>query len=741
MYRGRARGFSNSNDHEEVTLCPGPGSEVDLWGGVECTINRVGDVYIDQLEQSGYADRVDDLDLFASLGVRALRFPLPWERLAPDRPDSVQWGWADERVARCRDLGIRPIVGLCHHGSGPRYTSLQDPAFAEKLGTFAARIAERYPWVDAYTPVNEPVTTARFSGLYGIWHPHARDEGAFLRILLNECAAVREAMRAVRAVNSSAELIQTEDLGRVYSDPQLEREAHSRRRRRFLGLDLLCGRVDPSHPAWGHLLTHGISTAELEAFLARPCPPDIIGVNHYVTSDRMLDSEVSLYPDYVRQNEHGRWFVDVEAVRAAQDLEVTPRGILREVWDRYRIPPAITEAHIGCTREEQLRWLVEIWREVNQLATEGIPVRALTFWALLGSHGWTSLVTGPGGTYETGAFDVRSGGRRETAVAELVRALAGGGAYQHPVLAGAGWWRRATRVRDPRRRTESTAVRARRTRPILITGARGTLGQAFARVCELRGLEYRAAPRQALDVTDQDAIDRALDETGAWAVVNAAGYVRVDDAEREPQHCWRVNAHAPAVLARACERRRVRLVTFSSDLVFGGDATERGVPYVESDPTAPSNVYGRTKAESERRVLEAHPSSLVVRTSAFFGPWDRYNFVSKVLETLRRGEVVTAARDQTVSPTYIPELVRATLDLLIDGEAGIWHLANAGATTWFELARLAAEVAGLEPRVRAARTEELAFAAFRPRYSAIRSERANLLGALEDALASHLEDA
>src|SRR4051812_2574264 len=166
----------------------------EVWGGIECTVNRVADCSLDQLEFGGHARRADDLDRVAALGIRTVRYPLLWERLAPTAPDRIDWTWADERMGRMRGLGLVPIVGLVHHGSGPCYTSIADPSFAPGLADFARRVAERYPWVDAYTPVNEPLTTARFCGLYGHWHPHGRDDRSFVRILLSECQAVATAM-------------------------------------------------------------------------------------------------------------------------------------------------------------------------------------------------------------------------------------------------------------------------------------------------------------------------------------------------------------------------------------------------------------------------------------------------------------------------------------------------------------------------------------------------------------------
>ena len=118
---------------------PTPAAALALWGGIESTVNRVGDMYFDQLERGGHARRIDDLDLIAALGIRTLRYPILWERTAPDGPARADWTWADERLNRLRELGIRPIVGLVHHGSGPPHTNLLDPAFAEGLARVRGR--------------------------------------------------------------------------------------------------------------------------------------------------------------------------------------------------------------------------------------------------------------------------------------------------------------------------------------------------------------------------------------------------------------------------------------------------------------------------------------------------------------------------------------------------------------------------------------------------------------------------
>ncbi len=265
---------------------------------------------------------------------------------------------------------------------------------------------------------------------------------------------------------------------------------------------------------------------------------------------------------------------------------------------------------------------------------------------------------------------------------------------------------------------------------LLITGGSGTLGRAFARACEARGLAYRATTHAELDVTDEVAVERALDETNARALVNASGYVRVDDAERDEVACMRANAHAPAVLARACASRNARLLVFSSDLVFDG---AKATPYVERDATAPRSVYGRSKVVAEREAL-AYADAVVVRTSAFFGPWDEANFVTCALRALARGETVKAST-AVVSPTYVVDPADASLDLLASTERGVFHLVNRGAISWVDLARLAARIADVPAdRVVPSTARELGWTAERPAYSALATERTRPLPSLEDAL-------
>src|SRR4051812_5823991 len=116
---------------------------LELWAGTEPTVSRIGDRYVDQLERTGHHARAGDLDLIADLGISAVRYPVLWERTAPNGPGAADWGWSDQRLPRLRELGVRPIVGLVHHGRGPRHTHLLDPAFADGLATYARSVAQR----------------------------------------------------------------------------------------------------------------------------------------------------------------------------------------------------------------------------------------------------------------------------------------------------------------------------------------------------------------------------------------------------------------------------------------------------------------------------------------------------------------------------------------------------------------------------------------------------------------------
>jgi dTDP-4-dehydrorhamnose reductase len=468
----------------------------------------------------------------------------------------------------------------------------------------------------------------------------------------------------------------------------------------------------------------------------------VVGVNHYLTSDRFLDHRTGDYPaERVGGNEFMA-FADVEAVRALLPAPGGLEGVLDEAWTRYGRPLAVTESHNGCTREEQVRWIREAWETAGRLRGRGVEVRAVTAWALLGTHDWNSLLTRRADHYEVGAFDVRSDPPRPTALATELKRLAAGG-EAHPGTLGPGWWRRDIRlqfkpvfrtVETPEPRPELRTAKTSQ-RPLLIAGATGTLGKALARACEWRGIDYRLTRRADLDLADEASIARALEATDPWAVINAAGWVRVDEAESQAEACMAANAGGAVRLARACAARDLPMVGFSSDLVFDGRLDR---PYVESDATAPLNVYGRSKAEAEAQVLALGGRALMIRTAAFFSPYDPYNFASHVARSLAGDQPFSAAEDLVISPTYVPDLVDAVLDLLIDGETGLRHLANPAAVSWAEFARLVAQALDLDADlVRGAPAASFGWPAARPAHVPLGAERGQLMPPLANAIARY----
>lgn len=733
-----------------------PGHSVmypELWGGIECTVNRLDDKYLDQVRLSGHSQRIKDLELFAQLGLKTLRYPVIWERTwKNNNPD---WRWLDGRLLRLKELGISPIAGLVHHGSGVSDTNLIDINFPSKLSSYAAAVAQRYPWIEYYTPVNEPLTTARFSCLYGHWYPHYKDSFAFARAVLVQCKAVVESMKTIQLINPGAKLVQTEDLGKTYSTRGLKYQADFENSRRWLTYDLLCGYVNKYHPMWDYFLYLGISRDELEYFLDNPYPPDILGVNYYVTSQRYLDKNISRYPECTHGGNGRDTYADVEAVRAEgsgfEDMTV----LLKEAWDRYKLPIAVTEVHLHCTREEQLRWFKEKWEGAVELNRQGVPVIAVTAWAMLGSYDWCSLLTKHEGVYEPGVFDIRSYPPRPTALAGCIKSLSEKKDFTHPVLDVKGWWKRKERIiysacadeqehehehpiHHPLHNDVSDKQDTGSSRTVLITGKTGTLGRAFERICKGRGINARVTCRGDMNICSKDEVRKVINEIKPWAVINTAGYVNVDMAEKEPYICYSGNTDGAKNLSDICAEQGIKYVTFSTDLVFDGRLNNL---YKEKDKINPLNIYGRSKAKAEEHILKTNPSALIIRTSAFFGPWDEYNFITSSMNRIANGMRVLAAKDLVVSPTYVPDLVNTALDLLIDDEKGIWHLANNGSVSWSDFLYTALDISGLGTHlVQPVHFGELNLHAPRPRFSALGSSRGAIMPDLIDALQRYCKE-
>lgn len=420
-------------------------NRLELWTGIECSLNPAGKRYHEQVRRSGFTDRSEDLELLAQLGCKTIRYCISWERLARDGTARIDWSATDRALQRMQALNITPIIGLMHHGAGPSYTCLEDDRFPEKLAEFARLVAVRYPWVTHYSPINDPLLTARFAGLYGLWHVQKRDGLSFSKMMLNQCRAIVCAIRAIREVVPEAKLVQTEDIGRTYSTPRLAYQAEFENERRWLTFDLLCGRVFKGHTMHHHLRWLGMTLWDLDWFLNNPCPPDIFGLNYHLASQRYLDENCANYPTVTDGGNEREPYVDVEAVHVLESMHGVSK-LLDETWDRYRKPMALTEVCIGGACDDQQRWLVECWKAAQEANQGGQTVRAVTAWGFFGTYDRSALLRKTMPSYEPGAYDVRTQPVSKTPLAEAIRSLAINGRYESDIVREEGWWHKPERL-------------------------------------------------------------------------------------------------------------------------------------------------------------------------------------------------------------------------------------------------------------------------------------------------------
>lgn len=249
---------------------------------------------------------------------------------------------------------------------------------------------------------------------------------------------------------------------------------------------------------------------------------------------------------------------------------------------------------------------------------------------------------------------------------------------------------------------------------VLVTGAGGMLGADLA--VALRGLDVVALGRDALDITDESAVRRAVH--GMDVVVNAAAYTAVDDAETHEEEAWAINALGPRYLARAAKDQGARLLQVSTDYVFDGTAT---TPYPEDALRNPVSSYGRSKAGGEVAVLEEHPNgSVILRTAWLYGCRGK-NFVDTMLTLAAIRDTVSVVDDQIGQPTWTADLA-AQIRLVIDSpiSSGILHATNSGQVSWWGFAREIFRLGGLDPeRVLPTTSDQFLRPAPRPAWSVL----------------------
>ncbi|MGH7765564.1 MAG: dTDP-4-dehydrorhamnose reductase [Candidatus Dormibacteraceae bacterium] len=213
----------------------------------------------------------------------------------------------------------------------------------------------------------------------------------------------------------------------------------------------------------------------------------------------------------------------------------------------------------------------------------------------------------------------------------------------------------------------------------LVLGASGQLGSELVRLLD----DDVGVTHRQVSITDAQGVDGLLATRRPDVVFNCAAYNAVDRAETEPELALEVNSNGPFHLASACSRHGARLVHFSTNFVFDGRLDR---PYLESDAPSPLGAYARSKLEGERRVLEAMPAALVIRTAGVFGGTAGQSFPEKILQRARHGDRLRVVSDQMVNPTFTADLAPAALRLAADGLEGLVHVVAAGCCSWHEYA-------------------------------------------------------
>jgi dTDP-4-dehydrorhamnose reductase len=278
---------------------------------------------------------------------------------------------------------------------------------------------------------------------------------------------------------------------------------------------------------------------------------------------------------------------------------------------------------------------------------------------------------------------------------------------------------------------------------LLVAGAAGMLGHDLLRAGERAGHELIALDLPELDISDPAGVQATFERVRPDAALNLAAWTDVDGAESHREQAHAVNADGAGNLARCAAATGVALVHVSTDYVFDGvaphDADGAQRPYVESDPTGPRSVYGSTKLEGERQVLAASARHTVARSSWLFGVGGR-NFAATMLGLADERPSVQVVTDQVGCPTWTGHLAPALIGLIERDVKGLVHLAGAGHVSWNGFAAEIFRQAEVDCRVEEASSEQMARPAPRPAWSALESERADVLPLppWQDGLAGYL---
>jgi len=352
------------------------------------TINN-GRTRVDQMEACGHYERWrEDFDLVDDMGIQYLRYGPAIYRtfLGPGRYD---WEFTDLTFGDLKRRDITPIVDLCHFGVPDWIGNFQNPDFATQFAVYAGEFADRYPWVQLYTPVNEMFICAAFSAKYGWWNEQLKSDRGFVTALKNIVKANVLAMMEILKRRPDAIFIQSESSEYFHADsPAAIGPAEMMNARRFLSLDLNYGRRVDSD-MYEYLMDNGMTKEEYHFFLHNRLKQHcILGNDYYYTNEHRV------HPDGMTESS-GEVFGYTE--------------ITRQYYDRYRLPIMHTETNLkeGPDGNEAVQWLWKEWASVLRLRNEGIPTVGFTWYSLTDQVDWdTALREQNGNVNPLGLYDL-----------------------------------------------------------------------------------------------------------------------------------------------------------------------------------------------------------------------------------------------------------------------------------------------------------------------------------------------
>ena len=364
-----------------VSAPPGSRPRFMFATGIENSAPTIssGRIRRDQLAECGHYDRWrEDFSLVREVGCGYLRYGPQLHRtlLAPGLHD---WSFADEAFAALRRQGTIPIVDLCHFGVPDWLGNFQNPDFPALFARYARAFAERFPWVQLYTPVNEMFVCATFSALYGWWNEQLSSDQAFVTALKHIVKANVLAMHAINEVRPDALFIQSESSEYFHAEnPAAIGHAELMNARRFLSLDLNYGlRVNST--MYEYLLDHGMTREEYHFFL-----------HHHLRHQCIMGN------DYYRTNEHR---VRADGSTSASGEVFGYHVITRQYHDRYRLPVMHTETNLaqGPCGDEAVNWLWKEWANVLRVRNDGVPIVGFTWYSLTDQVDWDTALREPNG--------------------------------------------------------------------------------------------------------------------------------------------------------------------------------------------------------------------------------------------------------------------------------------------------------------------------------------------------------